>query len=218
MEETFARINKEMEESSRRMKEDHEKQMKDLFDSAENFDQKTMKNFSVWRDFLYKYYLLVLAFITGTGILGTRAINEQVVILGLLLCLAGIVIGFSIINLCFYLERKWIQINHYMSGGVPPELFSHPESGGDGKLAFMLNTKDKVKAFKNELKQAKKVNDIKQTKELKYKIRSYKNQLSLLGYVGEQFGFIERIWVYGVIVSIGVPSIGMFLVFSGFLK
>jgi hypothetical protein len=197
MEETFTRINKEMEESSRRMKEDHEKHMKDLFDNAEEFDKKTIQNFSVWRDFLYKYYLLVLAFITGTGILGTRAIDDQIVALGLLLCLAGIVIGFSIINLCFYLERKWIQINHYMSGGaVPLELFEHSESYGDGKLAFILNTKDKIKSFKDELKEVKKINDIKQIKELKYKIQSYKNQLGLLHYVGAQFGFIERIWIY----------------------
>ena len=36
--------------------------------ASQNLDKKSIENFAAWRDYLHKYYVLILAFITASGI------------------------------------------------------------------------------------------------------------------------------------------------------
>lgn len=219
MSDVYEEIQNELKESETRFKEncrEMEQKMKDNERKADEFDQESIKNFSAWRDYLYKYYVLILAFISGVGIFKQPPTSYDFkLILGILLALGGIIIGFLIVNLFFFLERRWMQISHYISFYNPYDLYDHPDDKGDLRKAIVLNLKKKNEENKQKIMELKKEKQKNKNEILKLnlEIKGNKSSIRLIKYLGEQFGFIERIWIYGVIVGLLSTSIGVVLIF-----
>lgn len=195
--------------------EEHLEKMQKL---ADDLDEKSMRNFAEWRDYLHRYYVLILAFLAGTGIFS--AINDvkgPVITYGVYLALGGVLYGFLAINIYFYFERRWFQISNYATLGFNA-THSHPDVENDPVLASRLNISAKIIEFKTQLKKARKSKDKKKIHHLKSLIRGHKMEMGLMKYLGQQFGFIERFWVASVIISFLLTSVGVAMVFSVLLK
>lgn len=204
-------------ENSRRESERH---MDKLEASTKDLNQKSMQNFAHWRDYLHKYYVLILAFIGATGIFSSA--NDTVTPLiayGSVLALGGIFVGFIAINVYFYLERRWLYIDNTLSATNPYKLYDHPEVEDDPMLAYKFNVRDDLKKVKQELKEARKNGaEKKHIRHLKTRIRAMKYEMGIIKYVGQQFfGFIEKIWIWSVVISFLLTSIGVVTIFISIL-
>ncbi len=208
----------EINELQRKLDDDSRYRMEKLHTQAEDIDKKSVDNFSRWRDYLYKYYTLVLALITGTGILKQGTFKDQQLLFGITIALGGLLIGFTIINIYFYLERRWQQAQHYLTTSNPYKLYDHPDSGGDIRKAIVLNLKVKINEYKLKKIDFVKKGDFIEAKRMENQIKADLKMISLMKYVGEQYGFIERIWLYGVVSSMLFTFIGVVLIFLSFLK
>ena len=187
--------------------------------SADRLDELSMQNFASWRDYLHKYYVLVLAFIGGSGIF-TSIQNIQGVKIswGFYLALSGIFLGFIAINIYFYLERRWFQISNYVtSSGFGPTQ-EHPDIVDDPIRASRINLATKIDDFKKKKKEAIKRNDKKMLRHWKQKISGHRRERWLMLFLGKQFGAIENFWIIMVSISFVTSSTGLFLVFSSILK
>jgi len=210
---------KDSRETVDRFRRESDERMDKMHRYAEDLDNKSMKNFADWRDYLYKYYVIILAFVGGSGIFTSiQNIQSPVITWGIYLSLGGIFIGFLAINIYFYLERRWFQISNYTSSyGFGPTQ-EHPDVVDDPILASQLNISSKIKEFKVQMKDAKKNNDKKQIRHLKKLIRGHKSEKRLMKYLGQQFGSIEHFWVGAVVISFALTSIGVVMVFISILN
>lgn len=115
---TYDRIIEDSKENIRRMQDESDKRMEKMQKDADDLDEKLVQNFAAWRDYLHKYYTIVLAFIAGSGILAsTNTINDYRLTYGIFFALVGILIGFVGINVYFWIERKWFQAQGTMKSG-----------------------------------------------------------------------------------------------------
>lgn len=209
----FENIYKNINETKVRMKKEHEEFMKKLKDDGDELKKISVKNFSAWRDYLYKYYVLILAFIGGSGIVANlNKISNLNISLGIALALGGVIIGFLGINLYFYFERRWLLIDHFLASFNPHELYDHPKSKGDVRKAIKLNLKEKIKKHKKQIQEFKKGGDKNEVDKIILMIKGDKSMIKLSKYIGEQFGFIERVWLYIVVSSLVTTSIGVILI------
>ena len=201
-----------------RSRDEADKMMADMKESANDLDRKSMDNFAAWRDYLHKYYVLVLAFIGASGIFTSiQNIDTVWISVGIYLALSGILIGFLAINIYFYLERRWFQISNYVGISGFNATQEHPDVIDDPILASRLNLEEKINQFKAELKEARKLKDTKKIHYLKQQIRGHKSEKRLMKYLGQQFGFIEKFWLIAVGASFLLTSVGIVMIFISIL-
>ncbi len=202
-----------------RSRRDSEDMLTKMEKRAEELEAKSIQNFAEWRDYLHRYYVLILAFIGGSGILSiTNDLPPSPrLALGIYLALGGVMYGFFARNLYFYLERRWCQISNYVSSGFNT-THTHPEVENDPVLASRLNLSAKINEYKVKLKVAKRSKDKKQAHYLKGLIRGHKMERSLMKYLGQQFGYIEAFWVGSVVFSFILTSVGVIFIFVNFLN
>lgn len=201
-----------------RYKKESNERLEKMNKYTDDLDAKSMHNFAEWRDYLHKYYVLMLTFIGGSGIFSAiQQSQEWKIIWGIYLALGGVIFGFCTINIYFYLERKWFQISNYVSIAGFGETQQHPDVENDVALATRLNLSQKIKQFQVQLKEAKRNKDKKRIHYLKQLIKGHKMERGLMKYLGQQFGFIERFWVSSVIISLLLTSVGTVLVFVSLL-
>ena len=215
------KLQEKTEKLSEKMKKEHNEFMQKLKDDADELDDKSANNFTAWRDFLYRYFVFIAAFIGGSGLLQkVENLQNNGIILGTYFGLSGVVIGILGINLHFYIERKRFQIEHYINVANPYELFDHPDSDGDIRKGIKLNLQEKnlekLKRIK-ELKKNKNKNST-EIKKLKLNIKADTQMIKQMKYFGEMFGFIERIWFYTVGSSVGVSLIGVVVIIFNLLN
>jgi hypothetical protein len=192
-----------------------EKNLEEQEGRLTELDNKSMQNFASWRDYLHKYYLLILAFISGTKVfVSLNEIDSLAISIGAYLALAGIIIGFFAINLYFYFERRWFQISSYVSMNGFGELGSHPDAINDPVLAHQLHISVLINGIKLQLQEAKRIANKKQIIELKKKLKGHKMEKGLMKYLGQQFGWIENFWIIFVSISLLLSSAGLVLIFS----
>jgi len=211
-EENFQQAKKDSEKATAKADAMVEKMVQD----TEDLIKKSQKNFSQWRDFLYKYYLIIMTVIGGTGLFAS---NEQLknhfISLGLFLSLFGIIIGFLLINVYFYFERKTLQIEHYITTYNPYKLYKHPDVENNMILAIKLNLRNVIKSNEELLKNTK---EKKKIIAIKKAIKADKNMINLLKYFGGNFGgIIERTWFLTVIISFVLSSVGLCLILYGII-
>lgn len=212
----YERIIEDSKENLRRSQEKSDRHMEQMQKDADDLDDKSVQNFAAWRDYLHKYYTIVLAFIAGSGILAsTNTINDYRLPYGIFFALVGILIGFVGINVYFWVERKWLQAQSVMKGGGYYDLHKHPKVD-DGNIlkAIRFHLRDKLQPFLVELKEARKANDRKKIKQLKMAVRGRREEMFLLYFVGEQFGVIQKIWVGFVTASLTLTFAGLIVIFS----
>jgi len=187
-----------------------------MVQDTEYLIKKSQENFSQWRDFLYKYYLIIMAVIGGTGLFASsEQLKNYYISLGLFLCLFGIIIGFLLINVYFYFERKTLQIESYITNSNPYKLYEHPDVENNIILAMKLNLKNVIKNNENLLKNTK---EKKKINALKIAVKADKRMVGLLKYFGGNFGgIIERTWFSTVIISFILSSAGLFLILYGII-
>lgn len=185
-----------------------------LSEGVKELEERSMKNFSEWRDYLHKYFLIVLTIIGGTRIFSTNiALQNDLITIGIYGALGGVFIGFILINLYFYVERKWMQITANISAVNPERLYNHPDAKGDIKLGIKLNLEEGISDMRRKLGQSK---SSLEKKELLSKIAADKKFIRLIKYIGAPFGgFIEKIWFIGVFVSLLLTLGGIILMFMG---
>lgn len=190
--------------------------MEKMVQDADDLIKKSKENFSQWRDFLYKYYLIIMAVIGGTGLFASsEQLKNYYISLGLFLSLFGIIFGFLLINIYFYFERKTLQIESYITGSNPYKLYEHPDVENNIILAMKLNLKKIIKDHEDLLKNTK---EKKKIVALKTAIKADKRMVGLLKYFGGNFGgIIEGTWFSTVIISFVLSSAGLFLILFGII-
>jgi len=178
---------------------------------------KSSKNIADWREYSHKYYLVALLIIGGTGVFSVNneiTLTSNFLIYGIFLTLFGIFIGFLIINLCFYVERKTFQIGHYIDSSNPYQYYDHPESGGNialsMKLYFQEINKERKVLLKNKATENK--------NQIRGSIKKTKSEISLLKYLGGHFGVLEKLWLWGVGLSYIFITFGLILLFLGLFE
>lgn len=212
---TYERLIEYSKENLRRSQEKSDRYMEQMQKDADDLDEKSVQNFAAWRDYLHKYYTIVLAFIAGSGILAsTNTINDYRLTYGIFFALVGILIGFLGINIYFWIERKWFQAQYTMKSSGYYDLHKHPEvEDGNTLKAIRLHLRDKLQSFSVELKESRKTNDRKKIRQLKMAIRGRREEMFLLYFVGEQFGVIQKIWVGFVTASLTLTFAGLIVIF-----
>lgn len=185
-----------------------------LIEAVKDLEERSMKNFSEWRSYLHKYFLIILTIIGGTRIFSTNiALQNDLITIGIYGALAGVFIGFILINLYFFVERKWMQITAHISAVNPDQLYNHPDARGDIKLGMKLNLEKGISDMREKLSQSKSFSE---RKELRMRINADKKIIRLIKYIGAPFGgFIEKIWFVGVFVSLLLTLGGTVLMFMG---
>lgn len=186
---------------------------------ADDIDKLSMQNFSAWRDYLHKYYTLILAFIGGSGLITlNKEVQDYRVVHGMIFALLGIMIGFLGINLYFYLERKWIQAQNLIKIGGYPNLYQHPNvAEGQINKAIRLNLKAKLKEFQKELKLAKIEKNAKKVKDLRFTIKARKEEILIVRFIGQQFSLLQIIWLGFVTASLVLTFWGIWSIFQSFI-
>ena len=115
----------------RREAEKSADESKSLCNSASDL---SLKNYSSWRDYLHKYYLVMLAIAGGLGI------YEKASQLSLIFIISGVLVGFIMINLYLYWERKHIRFSYDIDITKPYKWFDHPDvKDNNPPLALKLN-------------------------------------------------------------------------------
>ena len=79
------------------LKREAEESIKEMESLCNLASELSLQNYSSWRDYLHKYYLVMLAIAGGLGIYEKDA-NQ----LSLILIVVGVLIGFVVINLYLY--------------------------------------------------------------------------------------------------------------------
>lgn len=209
------RLAEDSREQLNRMRDESDKYMDKMQKDADDLDEKSVQNFAAWRDYLHKYYTIVLAFIAGSGILAsTNTISDYRLTYGIFFALIGILIGFVGINIYFWIERKWFQAQSTMKTGGYYDFHKHPKADDGNVLkAIRFHLSDKLQPFLVELKEARKTNDRKKIRQLKIAIRGRREEMFLLYFVGEQFGVIQKIWVGFVAASLTLTFAGLIVIF-----
>jgi len=185
------------------LKREAEKSIEEIKSLCDLASDLSLKNYSSWRDYLHKYYLVMLVIAGGLGIY--QKANQ----LSLILIISGVLVGFIIINLYLYWERKHIRFSYDIDITKPYKLFDHPDiKESNPPLALKLNLKKTIEDNKNLLKQSK---DKEQSKLLKGKIKADKRCLKMIKY-WNMYGF-EPIWITGVVVSLLLTFAGIVLIF-----
>lgn len=180
---------------------------------AEKLLDDSKLNYKEWRDFLHKYFTVIVALIGATGILRIELfLNSFWFKWGIFLALAGVVLGYLFVNLYFWLERKWLDANNIFESVKNLDFFDHPDSDGDFVKSVRLHIKDKLKKAKENKKASK---DRKEIDTIKKNIYGLKREYSIMKYVGQQFLLMEKIWVWGVVLSFLLSSIGIVFIFIG---
>lgn len=211
---------RDMDLKMEKWRREGEERVEKINRQVEELDRKSMENFAAWRDYLHKYYVLILAFVGGSGIFtASQGLNSAGTVWGTYLALGGIFVGFVAINVYFYLERRWFQISSYVTtaGGFAGND-KHPEVEDDPIRASRLNLSEKIKALKVQLKDAKKSGDRKKAQHLRLQIKGHKSEKGLMKYLGQQFGAIESFWVASVVVSLSLTSVGVAMIFHSLLS
>ncbi len=211
----YERLAQDLREDRIRNQENMDKRMEKMEQAALELDKKSIQNYSAWRDYLHRYYTVVLAFIAGSGILSSlREISDYRLGYGILYALIGILIGFLGINIYFYIERKWIQAQHIMSGEGYYSFHTHSEvAEGNVLKSIMLNLRDSAQTVKAELYKAIEEKDSKKISWLRLRLRAIREERILIKFVGAQFGMMQKIWIGFVVGSLFLTFIGIFLVF-----
>jgi hypothetical protein len=218
MDEIHKQLMEDARQNLKQARDDSKEHMDRLERSTEQLDRKSMQSFAAWRDYLHKYYVLILAFISGSGVfISTQGSIPGSARIGIFLALGGVLIGFVAINLYFYFERRWFQISSYMGMGDVGELQSHPQAGDDIVLAIKLNLREKNVGYGKEIEEAERRGDSIKARDLKNKVRGNKSHISLMKYLGQQFGWIENMWIAFVVTSLVLTSAGVILVFLSVL-
>lgn len=191
-----------------------EKRLDKMNKNLNRLEDLSINNFASWRDYLYKYYSVILILIGATGILQSTKLTDPWFKFGIFTTLAGIFIGYFFINLFFYFERRWFQGQDAM--GIPgtESLQQHPDAiEGDIKGALILHQQDYIKKLKLWIKEAKTKHDKPKIKLYKKYIGVNKRLIFATKLIGEQFGTLERLWLWGVTISFALTVIGLFIVF-----
>lgn len=182
-------------------------EMEKISDDASSL---SLGNYSDWRDYLHKYYLFTLAIAGGFGIYGK--INQLSTKLGLIFIVTGALVGFLLINLYLYWERKHIRFVYDIKLCKPYKFFSHPDVDVENiplalKRNFqdvLLKDKDALRGLKNKDKRKLLIN----------RIRNNKREIKLIKY-WNMYGF-EGIWFIGVAISLILTFLGIILIFISF--
>ncbi len=77
--------------------------------------------------------------------------------------------------------------------------------------AVKRNIQDKNNEYKKLILSSRNKDEV---KNLKRVIRANNKEISLLKYVGSQFKFIEKMWIIGVVASIALTWLGIFIFIS----
>lgn len=198
-----------------RMRNEHNEFMDKLKRDADELDEKSANNFLAWRDFLYRYFVFIAAFVGGSGLLQrVENLQNKGIVWGIYLGLVGVIIGILGINFHFFLERRRLQIEHYIHITNPYKLFDYPDSGGDIRKAIRLNLKEMnlEKLEKIKVLNKDKEKNLAEIRLLKGNIRADKQMIRQMKYFGEMFGFIENIWFATVVASVGLSLTGVTMI------
>lgn len=106
---------------SEKLNNDLNRDMDETRRLVDNASDLSLKNYSTWRDYLHKYYLLMLAIAGGLGIYQDG--NRQ----SLILIIVGVLIGFLTINFYLYWERKHIRFSYDIDITKPYKFFNHSD-------------------------------------------------------------------------------------------
>ncbi|MDD3662622.1 MAG: hypothetical protein PHT84_02030 [Candidatus Pacebacteria bacterium] len=186
-------------DESKKEAEKNVEEMKNLCNLASDL---SLKNYSDWRDYLHRYYLVMLAIAGGLGIY--QKTNQ----LSLILIISGVLLGFILINLYLYWERKHIRFSYDIDITKPYKLFDYPGIKNNPSLALKLNLE---KIIKDNTDLLKKSDNKEQSKLLRGKIKADKRWLGMIKY-WNMYGF-ERIWIIGVVISLLLTFVGIVLIF-----
>jgi hypothetical protein len=219
VEDTFIKLQEELKKDRIRHEEDRIRFEEKMNRDADDLDKLSMQNFSAWRDYLHKYYTLILAFIGGSGLITlNKEVQDYRVVHGMIFALLGIMIGFLGINLYFYLERKWIQAQNLIKIGGYTNSYEHPDvAEGQINKAIRLNLKAKLKEFQKELKLAKIEKNVKKIRDLRFTIKARKEEILIVRFIGEQFSLLQVIWLGFVTASLVLTFWGIWFIFQSLI-
>ncbi|MDD2680751.1 MAG: hypothetical protein PHE20_01455 [Patescibacteria group bacterium] len=189
---------------SEKLSDELNRDMDEMHRLANKASDLSLKNYSTWRDYLHKYYLVMLAIAGGLGIYqdGNRS--------SLILIVIGVLIGFLTINLYLYWERKHIRFSYDIDITKPYKFFNHSDiKESDPPLALRLNLRDVIEANRKLLKES---SNKEESKILKGKINADKRWLSMIKY-WNMYGF-DPFWITGVIISLLLTFLGLILIIS----
>ncbi|MFH0819901.1 MAG: hypothetical protein V1892_02615 [bacterium] len=208
------RHRKRGEEIVEKFKQDSERREAKMAKGVERLEDLSMQNFASWRDYLYKYFSVILLLIGATGVLQSEKFNDPWFKAGIFTTLVGVFIGYVFINIYFYIERKWLQAQNIIGLEGTYSLHEHPKAKtGDIREAIILHQLDYIEQIKKRLEEAKANNDKKMIRHYKKVIRINKRLNFSIKFTGEQFGIIEHIWISGTILSLFLTISGIAIVF-----
>jgi hypothetical protein len=218
MEDIQSRLNKSLDDS-RKIIDDIERKNKErkekMIAQLERTERLSMENFSSWRDYLHKYFSTILALSAATGFLQNESFDLLYFRLGLYLSLSGVFLGYITINVYLYIERRWLRVQDMMSFEDIYKQFEHPDKKTTDFIeGLKLHTRDYIIKCVQDLKVAKHQNNKEQAKFLKSVIQKNKRLSRSFSFIGQHFELIERIWMFGVTISLGLSMVGLFLMYT----
>jgi hypothetical protein len=223
---TTDEIFKQAQETSIRLKADADKRIEDMNNEVVKLEERSIANFSAWREYLYKYYALIFSVITiASAFISKDTRLPRDLLTAIYVTLGGVFIGTLLVNLYFYFERKWAWVTSIVSS--PNSLHNHPSvTDGNFIQAIKKNLDEYNKLYKSVLDKKidlnspkyieigdKKLNEYNR-KQLKRFIKNNKKHIRLLKYIGSQFTFVEKIWIIGIVVSLLFSWVGIFMFIS----
>lgn len=220
-------VNKILEDSRRsveQLKNENEARDKRMDDAINMGDDRSMANFSAWKDYLHKYYVVILAFLSFiVALTGTDTIRSSFFLLwGSCILGASIIIGFIGIHWYLFVERKWIEISTRMA--AMPHVYGErmlPDEADDLKPEELRYTNPRVHwRNKNNIEiqnLKKKIAECpnKEDKALyRLHLKGTRIENRLVKYVGATAGgWIEKVWFTFVLTSTTLSFIGLGMVF-----
>lgn len=198
----------EFEEQLEKFNKERQSELEKKMVAASKLDEASMKSFANWRDYLHKYYTTILVIVGATGILQSASLPCYR--FWLYLALLGVFIGYFTINIYLFLERKWIEAQEIIMGWPATQHTHKDAKTPDIRESIKLHIEDFILNKKQEIKHT---TDPKMIRYLRKVIKSNRRLKLVISLVGEQFGILERVWVFGVSVSMIMTSVGIFMIF-----
>lgn len=214
MDDQYLIAQKNLDDTKKEIKDMLTKSLRDL----ERVEDLSMKNFASWRDYLHKYFSVIFVLIGATGFLRSETFHLPYFKLGLWLALFGVFLGYIIINVYFYIERRWFQGGNLLSAEGVHNQFTHPQmETEDITEALLLHNRDFIEKLKEKIEKAKQEKNYAQIKYLKRMIKRNKKVALSFYFVGQHFELLERIWLIGISVSMLSTILGTILMFANII-
>lgn len=211
MDENYANAQKILDDIK---KETKEMEIKGVHE-VERIEDLSIQNFASWRDYLHKYFGAIFLLIGATGFLQNKNFEYFYFKLGLWLALAGVFLGYIVINIYFYIERRWFQASYLISVDGASNQFTHPEMKTEDTVeALLLHNRDFINKLEERLNKANQEKNKMQSKYINRMIKRNKKIACSFKFIGQHFELVEKIWITGVSLSVFLTMIGSVLLFA----